>query len=242
MNCSSASNRSKLIIASRHQIYNKNGTKITWNFREWFIKNEKNTPYLNKFGFEGLSKEKNMVMLFEVYSNNWRTEMFCVFRWCTEFPINRVSSITHKCTYLNICRHLWRFSKFFYQLEKVHLTFNLFLNKNVWIILYICNVSLSQSSVTYGGSPPTYTTLSSPHAPPQSPVGGNPHLIHHQQTGARPQQMPPMIPPGSAPPGRSPTNSGSPANPETGSEDSDDSVPVSQVNNIIFLLFTGPHK
>lgn len=108
--------------------------------------------------------------------------------------------------------------------------------------IIFCNVSLSQSSVTYGGSPPTYTTLSSPHAPPQSPVGGNPHLIHHQQTGARPQQMPPMIPPGSAPPGRSPTNSGSPANPETGSEDSDDSVPVSQVNNIIFLLFTGPHK
>lgn len=69
-------------------------------------------------------------------------------------------------------------------------------------------------------------------------------MMHHPQTGARPQQMQPMIPPGgSAPPGRSPTNSGSPANAETGSEDSDDSVPVSQVLfRIIFISYTSPIK
>lgn len=61
-------------------------------------------------------------------------------------------------------------------------------------------------------------------------------MMHHPPTGARPQQMQPMIPPGSAPPGRSPTNSASPANPETGSEDSDDSVPVSQVRIFIFKI------
>ncbi|CAG7716258.1 unnamed protein product [Allacma fusca] len=82
------------------------------------------------------------------------------------------------------------------------------------------------SPVSYGGSPPTYTTLSSPHSASQSPMG-NSHMMHHPQN-TRPQQS--MMGP-SAPPGRSPTNSNSsPANPETTtSDDSDDSVPVSQM-------------
>ncbi|ODN03893.1 hypothetical protein Ocin01_02778 [Orchesella cincta] len=105
----------------------------------------------------------------------------------------------------------------------------------------IYTFTIHSSPVTYGGSPPTYTTLSSPHAPSQSPVGGNPHMMHHPQTGARPQQqMQPMIPPGSAPPGRSPTNSGSPANAETGSEDSDDSVPVSQMQPGVVIKRPSP--
>lgn len=83
----------------------------------------------------------------------------------------------------------------------------------------------------YGGSPPTYTQLSSPHATSQSPHG-NPHMMHHppqQQQLIRPHMGNNMMGVG-GPPGRSPTNSNSPGNQETGtSEDSNDSAPIPQV-------------
>jgi len=95
------------------------------------------------------------------------------------------------------------------------------------------------SPVSYGGSPPTYTNLSSPHPPPQQQQSQqmvNPHqqqhIMHHphNQQGIRPQHQSVMGT--NVPPRRSPSNnSTSPANPETTtSDDSDDSVPHPQVS------------
>jgi len=87
------------------------------------------------------------------------------------------------------------------------------------------------SPVTYGGSPPTYTNLSSPHAPSHSPMSGGQGMMHPPQNPGR--GIPPTGGHGRSPNTNNNRPASSPSNPETATDDSEENVPVNQVR---FLL------